>query len=177
MYFLLQAQAESAEPVAVQERSRGCGSGSRGGGWRPWQGVDGWTIAPGHRERGWRGAVRGPAGSGDALAAAQSPAQPPPRPGADDRGTKSRSATQPKGTTAAAVAAFARPRAASSRLSRLPGPQGDTARPGQALQGSLRRLSNAASPPRQVPGSPALDSHARASPWQHRDQSAPAERH
>ena len=179
--FLLQAQAESAEPVTVQERS-GSGGGGGGGsrGRRSDSSADRRAVARRNRQRGWCGAVRGPAGSGDALAAAsqaESPAEPSSWPGADDRGTKSRSATQPKGTTAAAVAACARPRASPPRLSRLPGPEGDTPRPGQALQGGLGRLSNAASPTRQVPGCSALDSHAHAFPaMHHRDQPALAER-
>lgn len=181
MGCVLQAQAESAEPVTVQERSRGGGGGgSRGRGRWPEPSVGRRTVARRKRECGWRGAVRGPAGSGDALAAAsqtEPPAQPPLRPGAHDRGTKSRSTTQPKGTTTAAVAACSRPRTSSSRLSRLPGPEGDTPRPGQALEGGVGRLSNATRPPRQVSGCPAFDSHPRALLAMHsRDQPAPTER-
>lgn len=161
--YLLQAQAKSAKPAAMQERSGSGGSrrtGPRAAG-RPA------AFGPRHRQRRRRRSLRGSAGSrGVALTAAQPPAGGP-RPGADDRGTKSRGPTASPPTITRTTAATCTQgnetaAAASSRLSRLPRSQVDTARPGQAVAGGPGRLPDAARSPSQVAGGPPVDHRHRS---------------
>lgn len=163
--YLLQTQAESAKPAAVQERS------GRGGSRRTGPRAAGWPTAfgPRHRRRRRRRrrSLRGSTGSrGVALAAAQPPAGGP-RPGADDRGTKSRGPTAglpaiTRTTAATCTQGNETAAAASSRLSRLPRSQVDTSRPGQAVAGGPGRLPDAARPPGQVAGGPPVDRRHRS---------------
>lgn len=188
--FLLQTQAESAEFASVQERSW------RGGGRRAESRVARRPAVSGSRYRRqrqrsrWRQSLRRHAGSrGVAFAAAQPPANGP-RSSADDRGTKSRGSlaglsVATRTTTACTQGSNETAAAASSRLSRLPRPQVDTARTGQAVAGSPGRLSDTARSPGQVAGSPTVnrrhstvvESATRIERWRYRyrrEQSAVA---
>lgn len=156
----MQAQTESTEPAAVQERDgRGGGrwTGSRAAGRSAASGPRNWR-----RRRRRRRSLRGPTGSrGVALAAAQSPADEP-WPGADDRGTKSRGPPAgPSATTRTTATTCTQGKetaaAASPRLSRLSRPEVDTARPGQAVAGGPGRLPDAARPSGQVAGGTPVD--------------------
>lgn len=156
---LFQTQTKSAESIAVQERS-GCSSGrSR----RTDAGPSGLPISRWFGQHQRRCSLRGFAGRYDAFPAAQSLAESPShRSSADDRGTRYKSPRAGTPTGATTAGHIARACAPSPRLSRLPGPKGNTSRHGEALQSGLRWLPYATGITRQISGSSAFHRDTRA---------------